>query len=154
MPMEPAGITERQRWMAVLAKAAAGELEALWPDVMADVPSYRRLRGPEFGLAMVRGRIGGTGNPFNMGEMTVTRCAVQLADGAIGHAYVGGRRPRQAELAAIADALLQDAARRGALFERLIAPLAAAAAERHRVTAEKAAATKVEFFTVAREVGR
>ena len=108
----------------------------------------------EFGLAMVRGRIGGTGSPFNIGEMTVTRCAVQLADGIMGHAYVGGRRPRQAELAAVADALLQDTARRPLLLDRLIAPLAAAAAERHRVTAEKAAATKVEFFTVAREAGR
>lgn len=152
--METSEIAERQRWMATLAKAAAGELEALWPEAIADTPLYRRLRGPEFGLAMVRGRIGGTGSPFNIGEMTVTRCAVQLADGIMGHAYVGGRRPRQAELAAVADALLQDTARRPLLLDRLIAPLAAAAAERHRVTAEKAAATKVEFFTVAREAGR
>ncbi|HUN51323.1 MAG TPA: phosphonate C-P lyase system protein PhnG [Candidatus Sulfotelmatobacter sp.] len=154
MPQESAGIAERQRWMAVLAKAKAGEVEALWPGAVADMPAYRRLRGPEIGLAMVRGRVGGTGNPFNLGEMTVTRCAVQLADGSIGHAYVGGRRPRQAELAAVADALLQDATRRPALLQQLIAPLAAAAAERHRVAAEKAAATKVEFFTVAREAGR
>ena len=147
-------IAEQQRWMAVLAKAEAGELEALWPKAVAHGPAYRRLRGPEIGLAMVRGRVGGTGNPFNLGEMTVTRCAVQLADGTIGHAYVGGRRPRQAELAAVADALLQDAARRPELLQQLIAPLAAAAAERHRAAAEKAAATKVEFFTVAREAGR
>ena len=150
---EATEVAERQGWMATLAKATPGELEALWPAAVADTPAYRRLRGPEFGLAMVRGRVGGTGNPFNIGEMTVTRCAVQLANGVIGHAYVGGRRPRQAELAAVADALLQDAPHRAALLERLIAPLNAAAAERHRVTAGKAAATKVEFFTVAREAG-
>jgi alpha-D-ribose 1-methylphosphonate 5-triphosphate synthase subunit PhnG len=154
MPLKSTEIAERQRWMAVLAKAKAGELEALWPQAVAAAPAYRRLRGPEIGLAMVRGRVGGTGDPFNLGEMTVTRCAVQLADGSIGHAYVGGRRPRQAELAAVADALLQDAARRPALLRQLIARLAAAAAERHRLAAEKAAATKVEFFTVAREAGR
>jgi alpha-D-ribose 1-methylphosphonate 5-triphosphate synthase subunit PhnG len=152
--MESSTTSERQHWMATLAKAAAGELEALWPVAIADAPPYRRLRGPEFGLTMVRGRIGGTGNPFNIGEMTVTRCAVQLADGTTGHAYIGGRRPQQAELAAIADALLQDATQRPLLLERLITPLAAAAAKRHRNAAEKAAATKVEFFTVAREAGR
>jgi alpha-D-ribose 1-methylphosphonate 5-triphosphate synthase subunit PhnG len=103
---------------------------------------------------MTQGRIGGTGDPFNLGEMSVTRCAVQLEDGTVGHAYVGGRRPRQAELAAIIDALLQDDARRAALLEKLIPPLVEAAAARRRTAAAKAAATKVEFFTVAREAGR
>jgi len=145
---------DRQHWMGVLAKAAPGEIEALWSEAVPTQPGFRRLRGPEVGLVMVRGRVSGTGNPFNLGEMTVTRCAVQLADGRIGHAYIGGRRPRQAELAALADAMLQDAAQRPRLLERLIAPLAAAAAERHRSAQSKAAATKVEFFTVAREAQR
>ena len=32
---------------------------------------------------MVRGRVGGTGAPFNLGEMSVTRCSVRLADGSL-----------------------------------------------------------------------
>ena len=40
--------------------------------------------------------------------MTVTRCAVELDDGTLGHAYVGGRDRRHAELAAVFDALLQE----------------------------------------------
>ena len=68
------------------------------------------MRGPETGLVMVRGRAGGSGSPFNLGEMTVTRCTVQLGSGTAGHAYIAGRDERQAELAAVADALLQDPA--------------------------------------------
>ncbi len=66
------------------------------------------MRGPEGGLVMVRGRAGGGGAPFNLGEMTVTRCTVRLGSGLVGHAYVAGREPRRAELAALVDALMQD----------------------------------------------
>jgi alpha-D-ribose 1-methylphosphonate 5-triphosphate synthase subunit PhnG len=154
VPQTDSATAERQRWMAALAKAAPGELEALWTTAVSEIPGYRRLRGPETGLVMLQGRVGGTGNPFNLGEMSVTRCAVQLDDGTVGHAYVGARRPRQAELAAIADALLQDNSRRRELFTKLIAPLTNAAAARRQTAAAKAAATKVDFFTVAREAGR
>ena len=103
------------------------------------------MRGPETGLVMVRGRAGGSGSPFNLGEMTVTRCTVRIASGTAGHAYVAGRDERQAELAAVADAMLQDDARG---VETLIAPLAEAQAAQRRARAEKAAATRVEFFAM------
>ena len=96
----------RQRWLSLLAKAPAGRLEALWAEVGA-VPAYTLLRRPEIGLVMVKGRISGSGAPFCAGEMTVTRAAVRLESGEIGHGYVGGRHPRQAEIVAAIDALGQ-----------------------------------------------
>jgi alpha-D-ribose 1-methylphosphonate 5-triphosphate synthase subunit PhnG len=99
---------------------------------------------------MLRGRAGGDGAAFNLGEMTVTRCSVRLTDGgAIGHAYVAGRDSRQAELAAALDAALQVPALRPTLLREVIAPLAAAQAARAEEAARKAAATRVEFFTLA-----
>ena len=68
---------------------------------------------------MVRGRAGGGGAPFNLGEMTVDalHCAHRHA-ACVGHAYVAGRDERQAELAALLDALLQDPTRQHALQAR------------------------------------
>jgi alpha-D-ribose 1-methylphosphonate 5-triphosphate synthase subunit PhnG len=138
----------RRRWMGVLARASAGQIaERL--DHAPPLPPHGRLRGPETGLVMVRGRQGGDGDPFNLGEMTVTRCSVRLTDGTLGHAYVAGRDRRQAELAALLDACLQQPALQPALLAVVIEPLAAAQAERAAQLARKAAATKVEFFTMA-----
>jgi alpha-D-ribose 1-methylphosphonate 5-triphosphate synthase subunit PhnG len=139
----------RRRWMSVLALASREELEARWATLDAR-PRYEVLRRPEVGLVMVRGRAGGTGDRFNLGEMTVTRCTVQLADGTLGHAWVGGRDRRHAELAALLDALLQDATRVASLTETVIAPLARAQAERRRAAVARAAASRVEFFTMVR----
>jgi alpha-D-ribose 1-methylphosphonate 5-triphosphate synthase subunit PhnG len=137
----------RRHWMSVLARADAQTLTARLAAI-DDVPTYHRLRGPESGLVMVRGRAGGSGAPFNLGEMTVTRCTVRTECGLIGHAYVTGRDTRQAELAAVFDALLQDPARHAALRATVIAPLEQAQAGRRAEIAAKAAATKVNFFAM------
>jgi alpha-D-ribose 1-methylphosphonate 5-triphosphate synthase subunit PhnG len=143
----PDPIAARQHWMSVLARAPAKAIESGLTGA-GPLPEWTRVRGPETGLVMVRGRAGGSGSPFNLGEMTVTRCTVRLASGVAGHAYVTGRDERQAELAAVADALLQDPDRNIRLRETLILPLAEAQ-RHHRLTrAEKAAATKVEFFAM------
>ena len=84
------GNAARRRWMSLLAKAPAARLGALL-DGLGELPRHRLLRRPETGLVMVRGRMGGTGGAFNLGEMTVTRCTVQLDSGTVGHGYVGGR---------------------------------------------------------------
>ncbi len=139
----------RRRWMSVLAQARPWELEAAW-EALAEQPSYRFVRRPEVGLVMVRGRAGGTGVRFNLGEMTVTRCTIELHSGAIGHAYVGGRSVRHAELAALLDAFLQDPARRGAVEASVITPLETAARERRAAARARSAATQVEFFTLVR----
>jgi alpha-D-ribose 1-methylphosphonate 5-triphosphate synthase subunit PhnG len=144
--------TQRQRWLSILAKAPAGRLEALWRG-MGETPDYTLLRRPEIGLVMVQGRISGSGAPFAAGEMTVTRAAVRLDGGQIGIGYVGGRRPRQAELVALIDALSHLPNWRQPIEDRIVAPLVEEAEAHRRQRLAKAAATKVDFFTVAREAG-
>lgn len=148
-PEDQDGTVARRRWMGVLALAGRAELEAHWEQV-APKPDYAWLRQPETGLVMVRGRAGGTGARFNLGEMTVTRCTLRLAEGAVGTAYVAGRDRRHAELAALFDALLQLPGRREALDRTVIAPLAEAQAARQAERGRKANATRVEFFTLVR----
>jgi alpha-D-ribose 1-methylphosphonate 5-triphosphate synthase subunit PhnG len=142
------GHVQRRHWMSVLARADAAELSARVADC-PPLPTCQIVRGPETGLVMVRGRAGGGGAPFNLGEMTVTRCTVRTPNGTIGHAYIGGRDSEAARLAAVLDALLQDPDRCEILQARVIAPLAAAQRARREATARKAAATKVQFFTLA-----
>ena len=137
----------RRRWMAVLARAAAEQLDARLVGC-AEMPSYTTLRGPEAGLVMVRGRAGGGGSPFNLGEMTVTRCTIRTATGFIGHAYIPGRETRRAERAALLDALMQDATRVDELEAAVITPLEAQQAHDRSARAAKAAATRVDFFAM------
>lgn len=145
-------IARRQRWLSVLAKAPGGRLDALWQALGAK-PSHTVLRRPEIGLVMVQGRISGTGAPFCAGEMTVTRAAVRLESGEMGFGYVRGRDARHAEIAAVVDALGQRPDWVETLEAAIVTPLAEEAEARHRLIAARAAATRVEFFTVAREGG-
>ena len=145
----PAPGLARARWMSTLAQAEPAALAAAGERLRAK-PSYRLLRAAETGLVMVRGRAGGTGAPFNLGEMTVTRCSVELDDGRVGHAYVAGRDTRHAETAAVLDAMLQDPAARATLEAELVAPLLAAREARLREIRARASATRVEFFTMVR----
>ena len=108
------------------------------------------LRGPETGLVTVRGRIGGGGAPFNVGEATVTRATVRLPTGQVGHSYMLGRDRKKARLAAIADALWQDPAQRQSVETALVAPLRAAQGEARDKRRAETAATKVDFFTMVR----
>ncbi|MGH7212434.1 MAG: phosphonate C-P lyase system protein PhnG [Acetobacteraceae bacterium] len=139
---------ERRGWMAVLARADADALAAALAR-LPDLPDWRVLRGPESGLVMVRGRAGGGGAAFNLGEMTVTRCTVRMPGGEVGHAYVAGRDPRRAELAAAVDALMQRPDLRGAVERAVVQPLARAQQATREAIAAKAAATRVQFFTMA-----
>jgi alpha-D-ribose 1-methylphosphonate 5-triphosphate synthase subunit PhnG len=138
---------ERRRWMAVLARAGADQIAALLGDCGA-LPGHSILRGPEGGLVMVRGRAGGGGAAFNLGEMTVTRCTVRTDTGYVGHAYVAGREERRAELAALVDALMQDDDRSAGIEDRVIAPLERLQAAERTGRASKAAATRVQFFAM------
>jgi alpha-D-ribose 1-methylphosphonate 5-triphosphate synthase subunit PhnG len=135
--------------MSVLAQATGAEIERAW-QALAERPEYRVVRRPEVGLVMVRGRAGGSGAPFNLGEMTVTRCTVDLPSGMAGHGYVAGRNVRHAELAAVFDALLQDPLLTAGIEESVIGPLEAIQRERRRQLAARSAPTRVEFFTLVR----
>lgn len=138
----------RALWMRLLALADSADLESL-AGVYAATP-HETLRTPETGMVMLRGRMGATGAPFNLGEATVTRCAVKLADGPEGHAYVMGRNAGHARLAALCDALLQTEARHAEVKAAVIDPIAEKLTARHMAEASKAAATKVDFFTMVR----
>ncbi len=152
MPSSPATPERRRRWLSILAKAPADRLEALWKD-LGGVPDYTLLRRPEIGLIMLKGRISGSGAPFAAGEMTVTRAAVRLPSGEVGFGYVGGRHSRQAEIIAVLDALGQRPDWQQDLEDMIIAPLERQAERRRQDARARAAATKVDFFTVAREAG-
>jgi alpha-D-ribose 1-methylphosphonate 5-triphosphate synthase subunit PhnG len=144
-------ITSRQAWVGTLAKTSRAKLQGAW-EALGDPPAYRLLRG-ETGLVMLRGRIGGTGSPFNLGEMTMSRAVVQLQgqdDALIGFGYVAGRDVRQAELVALFDAMLQDPKRQDALLRTVVWPLAREHETAKAARAARVAASKVEFFTLVR----
>ncbi|MFN3495709.1 MAG: phosphonate C-P lyase system protein PhnG [Hydrogenophaga sp.] len=147
---------QRPQWMALLARAPQEILERTLGHHLGSTgaAAVHWLRRPEVGLMMVQGRAGGTGERFNLGEVTVTRCALRLEqpDGALaGVAWVLGRNQRHCSLAAVADALLQDPARQDRLDAELLEPirqhLRGQAHERH----DRAQSTRVDFFTLARE---
>ena len=136
---------DRKTWMGLLARCPPARLAQLLPLL----PEHVLLRPPEIGAVMVQGRAGGTGAAFNLGEMTVTRCALRLASGAVGHAHVQGRDKAHATRAAALDALMQtDQA--VTLRAQILAPLEAEESARRTTRAARAAATKVEFFTLVR----
>ncbi|HBM62233.1 MAG TPA: phosphonate C-P lyase system protein PhnG [Citreicella sp.] len=137
----------RQGWMGLLARAPAARLAALMAG--RALPGFHWLRVPETGGVMLRGRTGGTGAPFNLGEMTVTRCTLRLASGETGHAHVMGRDRAHAERAALVDALMAGP-RAAEIRAEVLEVLAAEEAARRHDRAAKAAATKVEFFTMVR----
>ncbi|MEM7211384.1 MAG: phosphonate C-P lyase system protein PhnG [Pseudomonadota bacterium] len=146
---EPSGA--RKDWMSVLAKAPTDLLASRYAE-LGEEPEFDWLRAPEIGTVMVRGRAGGTGAPFNLGEMTVTRCSLQLGDGAIGHAYVPGRDRDHARMAAICDALLLGS-RANEVRVEIIDPLRAAYEAKRAMTAGQAEKTRVDFFTMVRGEG-
>jgi alpha-D-ribose 1-methylphosphonate 5-triphosphate synthase subunit PhnG len=116
----------RQHWMAVLARATQGEVDALLQQA-GPLPAHELLKAPETGTVMVEGRAGG----------------------AMGFSYALGRDGRKARLAAIADALLQDEAETGPL-RRGVSALAQKQQAARELASRKAAATKVDFFTLVR----
>lgn len=137
--------TPRQQWMATLARASRDEIATL----LGALPEHEVLKAPETGTVMVEGRAGGAGRRFNLGEATVTRCVVRLPNGRMGFSYALGRDHRKARLAALLDARLQDEAAGGELSQG-VATLTAQQATARDLASRKAAATKVDFFTLVR----
>ncbi|MFA7441498.1 MAG: phosphonate C-P lyase system protein PhnG [Sphingomonadaceae bacterium] len=139
----------RRHWMSVLAKAEPEELLRAWEAIPAK-PEFSPLRPVETGLVLVRGRMGGTGDAFNLGEMTVTRAAVRIASGEVGMSYVAGRDRRHAEIAAVVDAMMQSPRYHEEIKVEVVDTLDEARRIRKDELARKAAATKVDFFTMVR----
>ena len=138
----------RKKWMGILAKSDATALVEIWA-AFGVKPDFEFLRAPEIGGVMVRGRAGAVGAPFNLGEMTVTRCSIKLDSGVVGHAYVQGRDKEKARVAALVDALMQTD-RAPEVQAKVIDPLEETQLVVKASRAAKAAATKVDFFTMVR----
>ena len=141
-------IKARPRWLGILARAPAATIL----DCLASappLPDYVLLRGPEAGMMMLRGRMGGSGSAFNLGEMTIARCSVRDAVGRVGHGYAAGRDLVQVTLVARLDAILQDDAIAEPYLHAVVESLAVEQKRKHAATEAKAAATEVKFFTLA-----
>lgn len=134
--------------MATLVHASDTEIEKLLAGI--DLPPCKNLRQPEQGLVMVRGRIGGDGAPFNLGEATIARAAVRLESGEVGFGYTLGRNVAKAQLIALCDALIQSDDYRDAIEAKVLAPLREGIVAAQRERAEQTAATRVDFYTLVR----
>src|SRR6201994_720666 len=142
---------QRKAAMAVLAHATSSDIAGRLGAI--SLPAHENLREAENGLVMVRGRIGGDGAPFNLGEATVSRAAVRLASGEGGFGYTLGRDREKARLIALCDALVQSAAFADDVESGVIAPLRAALSARRERKAAATAATRVDFYTMVRGEG-
>jgi alpha-D-ribose 1-methylphosphonate 5-triphosphate synthase subunit PhnG len=144
-------VVRRKAAMAVLASSPASDIAVRLKAL--DLPHHEDLREAENGLVMVRGRIGGDGAPFNLGEATVARAAVRLASGEVGFGYTLGRDRDKARMIALCDALVQSSAFAGDVEAKVIAPLRAAVFARRDRKAAETAATRVDFYTMVRGEG-
>ena len=147
--LDTPSVTARQALMRVCAEATEAELVAAL-EHLEPTPVATDIRPTESGLVMLRGRIGGSGAPFNVGEATVTRAVVRLATGETGFSYLLGRSKARARLAAIIDGAGQNPTYRTAIEQHLVGPVTSRLANERRVAREEAAATRVEFFTLVR----
>jgi alpha-D-ribose 1-methylphosphonate 5-triphosphate synthase subunit PhnG len=141
----------RKAAMAVLAQATADEIAGQLAAMT--LPAHENLREAENGLVMVRGRIGGDGAPFNLGEATVSRAAVRLVSGEVGFGYTLGRDRDKARMIALCDAMVQSSEFAGPVEARVIGPLRAAMLARRHQKATETAATRVDFYTMVRGEG-
>ena len=144
-PSRPA----RRRAMEAFAASDAQTLASAWDAIAGEVP-VTSLRGPEVGLVMLQGRIGGSGAPFNIGEASVTRASMRLASGEVGHAMIMGRDADHARLAAQLDAGWQRDDWRAAIEAMVVGPALTKQEEADRRSAEETEATRVDFFTMVR----
>jgi Uncharacterized enzyme of phosphonate metabolism, COG3624 len=140
---------KRRKALAVLARADSKEIADRLRQ-LDDGIAYSEPRAPEVGLVMLRGRIGSRGAPFNAGEATVTRAAVQLSSGETGFGYVLGRDREKARLVALCDALWQVDDKRDAVETQVLAPLRQRQQEKSDLERARTAATRVDFFTLVR----
>ena len=152
MPESQTALTDtgpRRAAMALLAQAHTPEIQQGLAAVR-DPLRYVELRPVATGLVMLRGRMGGDGAPFNLGEATVTRAAVRMDSGEVGFSYLLGRDHDKARLAAVCDAFWQSHDCREAIERHVLAPVRGRLERERTARREQAAATRVDFFTLVR----
>ncbi|TVO77862.1 phosphonate C-P lyase system protein PhnG [Sedimenticola selenatireducens] len=141
--------SQRQHWMSVMAKAPSEKLIELASSFIKS-DDFKTIRAPEIGLAQIRGRMGGTGNTFNLGDTTITRCVVQSTAGHYGYAFIRGRDKAHAQCAAKLDALMQQSTLASAIDAQVIEPLQQQWNAQQKHKRSETDATKVKFFTLVR----
>jgi len=142
-------VTERQRWMSILAKAPTEQLMAL-SESGTNSYEFEVIRKPEVGLTQVRARMGAKGDQFNLGDMTITRCVVRSPEGSLGYSYIAGRKKDHALRAAKVDALLQEESLTTLILNDVIKPLEKIILQDRIKKQQQSANTKVDFFTLVR----
>lgn len=142
---------ERRAAMSVLAHSPCADIVARLQSL--NVPAHEDLREAENGLVMIRGRVGGDGVPFNLGEATVSRAVMRLATGEVGFGYALGRDLQKARMIALCDGLAQSDQFSDELEAKVIAPLREGMLSRRRGKAAETAATRVDFYTMVRGEG-
>jgi alpha-D-ribose 1-methylphosphonate 5-triphosphate synthase subunit PhnG len=141
---------DRKQALDILAGTPVDILSQSYSLLGADLPQATPVRGPEIGTIMVRGKVGGGGAAFNLGEASVTRATVKLATGEVGHSIVLGRDQRKAQIVAHLDALRQRPDWAARIDADIVRPALTFMEDEKLRQAEETEATKVDFFTVAR----
>lgn len=140
---------ERKEWIGLLGSADPKDLEAAKKEYAQGV-KITHVVTPETGMIMVQAKADGSNGRFNLGEVTVSRCVLEVKKTYMGTAWVMGSDLRHAELAALFDALLQDPATHDPLANTLIKKLKIKQTAKNERMAQDAADTRVEFFTLKR----
>jgi alpha-D-ribose 1-methylphosphonate 5-triphosphate synthase subunit PhnG len=141
---------QRQQLLSTLARSSFSDIEQHWNSDAAQ-HQYQFIRKPETGMVMAVGRAGGNGEPFNMGEVTVSRCTLRLESGETGFGYVRGRNLKHVETIALIDAISQ---RQDAASEHVVNELLPALQQKLQQNKQQkqsgAEQTRVDFFTMVR----
>lgn len=140
---------ERQKLLSTLARSELKDIQQHWQDSIENY-QFEKIRPVETGMVMAVARAGAGGEPFNLGEVTVSRCALRLPSGETGVGYVCGRNTRHAEHIALLDALAQTRQQRDLIFSRVIQPLQRILQQKKMQQQAQTDKTKVEFFTMVR----
>ncbi|WP_321494074.1 phosphonate C-P lyase system protein PhnG [uncultured Desulfobacter sp.] len=147
--LETADASPRQNWIRLLSNADVTDLGTAFTALESGV-SWHCITGPETGLLMVQARADGTGGRFYMGEVSVTKCVVEIDATYMGYGMVTGSDRDHARLAALLDALLQHPAYHDELENGLLARLAEKQKKAARDLESCVAPTRVNFFTLKR----
>jgi len=145
---------KRQQLLSVLSVSELSAIQSYW-QALSISPRYSLLKAPEVGMTMVRAKTGGTGQAFNMGEMTVTRTVIRLNDinaqnDVIGFGYTAGRNTQKSELIAVIDACFQLSEYAASITKLLLQPLQQLRQQQKNQQTAQVSATKVNFFTMVR----
>lgn len=146
----------RRAWLATLAHARRGLLAAVSQRFTQGL-AFETLREPETGLVMLRGRIDGGGNRFNLGEAALVRCVVRFRSAeavTVGVGYCLGRDGERARRMAEIDALLQQPSRRADLMRGVIEPLRKQIDHVRSEQRRRTAASRVAFHILQGEAAR